>query len=917
MNLNQKVSLSLSAIVILTMTLTAAIVAILVTHQNQSASYDQITNSFNVVEALIRDEKENLLLDTSQLATGANMGEKIRFLSENREILGYLTVREMYEKIADALFNLGMSSGVWQAEVYDVNSKLIGFALFDPDIMKVGYVHMQSGILCRIARIKRGEKKDFNPNDFSTVDTLPQHIPPRFPGLISTGRHVRFEVVDNALCLAAYAPISAKTYDPVSETFVPKIWGVVKTIKKFDDDFIQKTANLTGSGLNVFIQKAFSIGNMTAYTDLNLETLAQTVKTRGNKRILLNEVEVDKKGYFQGVMPITTSQEHLASIAVLQSTEKARQNARQVIRTLLLVTVAVILFLLPVSLSLVRRFFIRPLLQLNDITSKIAQGDLERRISVGKSDELGTLAASFSTMQTSIKKRLSALEKAEEKYRNLFEFAPDGICITTPSGKVLSFNNAFFRMSEEKEKNRIYQSNVTDYYAHPENRDRMLKNLSRKRIIRNFNLEFKSASGRQWPAHVSLQVIRYEGEDAILAIIRDMTRQKEDQAQLFYLRNLLSNIIDSMPSVIVGFDQNFNIILWNEKARDMFGIEEKDAVGKLVQDLYPFLSDKMERVKNALNAGKPYVESKIYQQIKKDLRYFNMTIYPLTGPGQSGGVLRIDEITEQVRLEEMVVQSEKMVSLGGLAAGMAHEINNPLAGVLQNAFVLNHRLTGDLPPNHKAAEECNFSIEQLRKYIDKRELQSIMDNITSSGKRAAQIVKNMLSFARMEKSKFSEYPIDELLDSTVELAKSDYDLKKNYDFKLVQIEREYDDNLPMVRCSKSKIQQAFFNILQNGAQAMATQGTYDGKPPRFRLKIEKLASDVLISIKDNGPGMEEVACKRVFEPFFTTKPVGTGTGLGMSVTYFIIAENHKGTLSVRTLPLQGAEFIITLPIEGP
>ncbi|MCD4678224.1 MAG: HAMP domain-containing histidine kinase [Desulfobacula sp.] len=247
---------------------------------------------------------------------------------------------------------------------------------------------------------------------------------------------------------------------------------------------------------------------------------------------------------------------------------------------------------------------------------------------------------------------------------------------------------------------------------------------------------------------------------------------------------------------------------------------------------------------------------------------------------------------------------------------MYHEINNPLAGILQNASVLKNRLTKDLPANQKAAKNCNISMDGLRNYIEKRDLVNIIDSINDAGKRAAGIVRNMLSFARMEKSNFSECRLDKLLDSTIELASADYNLKKKYDFKLIRIKRQYQKNLPMVMCAQTKIQQVFFNILQNGAQAMALEGTCDGKPPVLILTVEKKDSQVLVSIRDNGPGMDEKTRKRVFDPFFTTKPVGTGTGLGMSVSFFIITENHKGTLSVRSAPLQGTEFIITLPVKN-
>ncbi|MEA2061726.1 MAG: ATP-binding protein [Thermodesulfobacteriota bacterium] len=151
------------------------------------------------------------------------------------------------------------------------------------------------------------------------------------------------------------------------------------------------------------------------------------------------------------------------------------------------------------------------------------------------------------------------------------------------------------------------------------------------------------------------------------------------------------------------------------------------------------------------------------------------------------------------------------------------------------------------------------------------------------------------------------------MDTTIALAAADYDLKKQYDFKTIRIEKLYGPGLPPVPCESGKIQQVILNILRNGAQAM--QADDPGKDHRFTLRLtyEKKAGMVRFEIEDNGPGMDVETKKRVFEPFFTTKPVGVGTGLGLSVFYFIITENHAGSLDVEAYPGKGANFIIRLP----
>jgi signal transduction histidine kinase len=247
---------------------------------------------------------------------------------------------------------------------------------------------------------------------------------------------------------------------------------------------------------------------------------------------------------------------------------------------------------------------------------------------------------------------------------------------------------------------------------------------------------------------------------------------------------------------------------------------------------------------------------------------------------------------------------------------MAHEINNPLASMMQTAHVMGQRLTNiEVPANKIAAQKAGASLEAILKFMEIRGISPMIETIKQSGRRLAIIVDNMLSFARKCEDKTSSYALSELMEKTLELAATDFDLKKRYDFKMIEIRKEYADNLPLVPCEGSQIQQVFFNILQNGAQAMQAGGTEN---PRFivRSYFEKERNMICMEIEDNGPGMGESTRKRLFEPFFTTKAVGVGTGLGLSGAYFIITENHGGEMAVESQPGSGAKFSIRLPLEG-
>ena len=271
------------------------------------------------------------------------------------------------------------------------------------------------------------------------------------------------------------------------------------------------------------------------------------------------------------------------------------------------------------------------------------------------------------------------------------------------------------------------------------------------------------------------------------------------------------------------------------------------------------------------------------------------------------------DITRRKKSQELMVQSEKMMSLGGLAAGMAHEINNPLAGMMQNAQVIHNRLTKDLPANDKIASDLGSSMRVIKKFMEKRDILKQLENINQSGIRAAKIISNMLSFVRKNDSIKSDCNLEEIIDSTIELAQNDYDLKKNYDFRQIEITRKYDQDFPAVFCEGSKIQQVFFNLVKNASESMSLKKGKTEKP-KLIIRLLKSQNMACIEVEDNGSGMDEDTRKRIFEPFFTTKSVNEGTGLGLSVSYFIIVDDHKGKMEVESVLGKGTKFIIKLPI---
>ncbi len=381
------------------------------------------------------------------------------------------------------------------------------------------------------------------------------------------------------------------------------------------------------------------------------------------------------------------------------------------------------------------------------------------------------------------------------------------------------------------------------------------------------------------------------------------------------LRALLSKVIDSMPSIIIGIDTRTRVTLWNDEAVKITGRTFEQAEGKVVFEVFPLLKREDSIIFHAIEQGRITKEEKLETITDNEHTFYDVTVYPLIDDKINGAVLRIDDITRRVHMEDVMLQSQKMISVGGLAAGMAHELNNPLAGLMQAADVIKRRLTDiKMPANIRAAEELHIDMDDINAYMKKRGIPNMLSTVNEAGRRMAAIIDNMFSFTKKSSTSISFHTPADLLDKTLEFAASDYELKNTYNFELIKIKKEYNENLPPVPCEALKIQQVLLSILRNGVQAMKEDRTEN---PMFilRTRFEETQKMVCMEIEDNGPGMDKTTLKRVFEPFYTTKPVGTGIGLGLSMSYFIITENHSGKMSVQSIPGSGVTFTICLPLE--
>jgi len=378
-------------------------------------------------------------------------------------------------------------------------------------------------------------------------------------------------------------------------------------------------------------------------------------------------------------------------------------------------------------------------------------------------------------------------------------------------------------------------------------------------------------------------------------------------------QRFIESIFDSMPSVVFSVNTQGRITQWNRHAAESSGISADMAKGQLLREIFPHLADE-GRIQSVVATGKTQHDSRASRTGAEGRRFEDVTYCPLIANGIEGVVIRVDDTTERTRIEEMLARSDKMLALGGLAAGMAHEIKNPLAAITVSAQVIRQRIFDEVSGNHETAKECAVSLEGIQMYMEKRKIRTLLQSISDSSIRAGRIITNMLEFSRARQDTHSPLDIAAVLDTAIDLVSYDFSINKHFEFSTIDISKHYEPGIPKVTCGGEEMQQVFFNILKNAAEAMAGKD-YHGKARQIRLKISRTDGSVCVEIADNGPGMDEDTRKRIFDPFFTTRRSGAGTGLGLYVSYLIVTKQHQGTIEVTATPGEGATFIITIPFQ--
>ncbi len=398
-------------------------------------------------------------------------------------------------------------------------------------------------------------------------------------------------------------------------------------------------------------------------------------------------------------------------------------------------------------------------------------------------------------------------------------------------------------------------------------------------------------------------------------LFREISRHESTEQLLRETQHYMQSVINSMPSILIGVTEDCVITHWNLAATKATHMHADEALGANIRSVFPELPMIPKLVASAISEGTAFKRENIQQGSGSAKTFVELVVYPLTMDDISGAVVMIEDVSKQTHMESMMIHSEKMMSLGEMAAGLAHEINNPLAGILNSTQNIERRTLEKLPANESTAKALGLDLEVMQRYLHDRGIVEFLQSIRSSGEQAAQIVKNMLEFSRSNYQSHIPQDISVIINESLELTRKSLELRTSLGVEMPNVRVVIGEDVPFVPCSATEIKQVLVNLVRNAAQAFQSDEYDPPLDPLVLIEVSCQENDLRIDISDNGPGMPESIRRHIFEPFFTTKDTGKGTGLGLSVTYFIITEHHQGSIDVSSSPGDGTTFSILLPLK--
>jgi histidine kinase len=576
----------------------------------------------------------------------------------------------------------------------------------------------------------------------------------------------------------------------------------------------------------------------------------------------------------------------LGALDVSMSLEKPAAEMAVFTRRAYGATVLVILVASTAIIFTILVFVRRPMSRLIASTREIAHGENFTPIELHQDDEMAELAKAINKMGAEIVEKQHELNQQRDEYQNLFETVPCIITVQDRKFKLLQYNREF---SDR------FKPEAGDYCFHAyKGREEKCPDCPVEKTFETGEPVRSEESGvtrdgtkYHWVVHTSPIMDDAGRVVAAMEMCLDITHRKKLEEELEKSEKKYYAIFNNIPNPVFVLDMdNLKILDCNESVHAVYGYPKHEVIDRPFLDL--FVESERDHYSGLLRQNE--VMDRVRHLTKDGVQiYVNIRVSPSEYPGQRVLLVTTSDITERLEAEQQLIQAGKMATLGEMATGVAHELNQPLS-VIKTA--------------------SNF----FMKKVDKKEpiesdiLYSLSEEIDAHVDRATKIINHMREFGRKS-------------DLTQERVQVNQVLKKAFDLfsqqlKLREIEVVWDiqDNLPEVLADPGRMEQVFINLLINARDAIEAQWEQKPRTGGKRIVLESKLEDgrVVVRVHDNGTGIPNALAAKIFEPFFTTKDVGKGTGLGLSISYGFV-QDCGGDISAVSNESGGATFILELP----
>ncbi len=483
------------------------------------------------------------------------------------------------------------------------------------------------------------------------------------------------------------------------------------------------------------------------------------------------------------------------------------------------------------------------------------------------------------------------LRATEVQLRQFMELAPLATFVKNRAGQYIEVNPAACALLGRPKQEIIGK---TDLEILPrEAAERMRRGddtVRRERREFSDDTELEIGGERVFLSTIKYPVIDASGEvTAVCGLAMDVTAQRQAEAELGGTRAYLQDILDHSPVIIITTDADGRIVSFNRGAELSLGYDADEVIGTPAAHLYVDPADRDPMVRRVTKGETIHDYETTLKRKDGTGVPVSITMAQLKDPQgrMTGTVGMARDISHRRALMNQVVQSERLAAVGRLAAGVAHEINNPLAVI---------------------GEICGYMQDLMA--MDPRDVEALVDEldeglpkIAAQVRRCRNITSRLLSFARKSAARVEVSDVAAVLDEVLPF------LEKESQLARVTIHRDYAPDLPRVRIEEVQLGEIFINLITNAIHALTSQGGGN-----IWLESRRKSDRVMITVRDDGPGIPEEVRDKLFDPFVSTKPQGQGTGLGLSICYGIV-KRYDGEIRVRSEVGQGAEFTVVLRVH--